>query len=275
MSKGSSGGVSLGTIGGFVFGWILIIWSMFSTSGGKIGIYIDAPSFVMVVCGSTLAMFICFEAKDVIQAHKGFLSIFKKYKDTVRSYKDEVGQFVQWGYIMQKNGVQGLEGEVLESVGNDDPFLRYGLELLISNYTAAEIRDFLKEDAFSTYQRQGRSPEVMKQLGANAPAFGMAGTLVGLVAMLSNMGGDASSIGSGMSVALITTFYGVLAARLFYLPAFVKLGQRADDTLFRNLMITEALVLLAERRNPRYIQDRLNSMLDPSQHFLIDRDMQR
>ncbi len=275
MSKGSSGGVSLGTIGGFAAGWLLIIWSMWSTGGGNFGMYIDAPSFVMVVFGSTAAMFINFEAKDVIAAHKGFLGIFKKHIDTVRSYKDEVGQFIQWAYIMQKNGVQGLEGEVLDNVGNDDPFLRYGLELLISGYTGPDVREFLKEDAFAVYQRSGRSPEIFKQLGANAPAFGMAGTLVGLVAMLSNMGGDASSIGAGMSVALITTFYGVLAARLVYLPGFVKMGQRADDTLFRNLLVAEGMALLAERKSPRYIQDRLNALLDSSQHFLIDRDMQR
>ena len=89
------------------------------------------------------------------------------------------------------------------------------------------------------------------------------------------MGGDASSIGAGMSVALITTFYGVLAARLVYLPGFVKMGQRADDTLFRNLLVAEGMALLAERKSPRYIQDRLNALLDSSQHFLIDRDMQR
>ncbi len=79
----------------------------------------------------------------------------------------------------------------------------------------------------------------------------------------------------GMAVALITTFYGILAARLLYLPAYNKMSEHADDTLFRNLLITESLVLLAERKSPRYIQDRLNAYLDPSQHFLIDRDMQR
>ncbi len=93
--------------------------------------------------------------------------------------------------------------------------------------------------------------------------------------MLGNMGADPASIGTGMAVALITTFYGVMSARLIYLPAGIKLSARNDEELFRNLLITESLVLLAERKSPRYIQDKLNAFIDPSQHFLIDRDMQR
>ena len=85
----------------------------------------------------------------------------------------------------------------------------------------------------------------------------------------------AVALGTGMAVALITTFYGVMSARLIYLPAGIKLSARNDEELFRNLLITESLVLLAERKSPRYIQDKLNAFIDPSQHFLIDRDMQR
>ena len=133
----------------------------------------------------------------------------------------------------------------------------------------------MKESAFSSYQRDGKPSEILTNIGAYAPAFGMAGTLIGLVVMLGNMGADPAAIGSGMAVALITTFYGVMSARLIYLPIGVKLGAKNDETLFRNLLVTESLVLLAERKSPRYIQDKLNAFLDPSQHFLIDRDMQR
>ncbi|MGN0904032.1 MAG: flagellar motor protein MotA, partial [Alphaproteobacteria bacterium] len=75
------------------------------------------------------------------------------------------------------------------------------------------------------------------------------------------------------AVALITTLYGILAARLIFMPAATKNAQREDNSLFRNLLIVESLVLLAERKSPRYIQDKVNAFLDPSQHFLIDRDM--
>lgn len=266
--------MSRGTIFGFIGGWFLVILSM-RLATDNFGLFADISSAVLVLGGSYMTMFICFEAKDVIGATKEILRIFKPHKASECSYKNEVGRFVQWAYVTQKNGLQGLENEALTAVGNDEPFLRYGIELVISGYTGNEVRDVLKEACFSEYQRMGKLTEVAKQLGANTPAFGMAGTLIGLIVMLGNMSGDPGAIGLGMAVALITTFYGILAARLLYLPAYSKMSEHADDTLFRNLLITESLVLLAERKSPRYIQDRLNAYLDPSQHFLIDRDMQR
>ena len=263
--------VSRGSVLGFIGGWLLVAVSI-RLSTPQIGVFLDVASIVVVLGGAYAAMFIAYEAKDVLWSTKLFLSVFKQHQDTNLSYKNEVGRIVRWAYIVQKNGLQGLETDVATSVGND-PFLRYGVDLVITGYTGAEIREILKESAFSTYQREIQRIDVLKQLGANTPAFGMVGTLIGLIVMLGSMGGDPASIGTGMAVALITTLYGVLTARLMYLPASVKTTQRADNTLFRNLLLVESLVLLSERKSPRHIQDKINAFLDPSQHFLIDRDM--
>lgn len=263
--------MSRGSLFGFVAGWALICATIF-LSTNNVGVFMDAASVVVVIGCSYAAMFIAYEAKDVINSIKLFLSIFKTHKDTSISYKNEVGRIVRWAYIVQKNGLQGLESDAMSSVG-DDPFLKYGVELVITGYTGNEVREILKESAFSTYQRACQQIDVLKQLGANAPAFGMVGTLIGLIVMLGAMGGDPASIGAGMAVALITTLYGVIAARIVFLPAAIKTEQREDNSLFRNLLLVESLVLLAERKSPRYIQDKVNAFLDPSQHFLIDRDM--
>ena len=108
-------------------------------------------------------------------------------------------------------------------------------------------------------------------MGAAAPAFGMIGTLVGLIIMLDSMGGDPSSLGKGLAVALATTLYGVLFARLLLLPVADKVQQREQIVRFRNVLVAEGLSLLAERKNPRFIQDKMNSFLDPSIHFNIDK----
>ncbi len=263
--------LSRGTFFGFIIGWLLVCATIY-LSTNKIDLFVDAASVVIVIGGSYAAMFIGFEAKDVLYSNKLIFSIFKQHQDTNLSYKSEVGRIVRWAYIVQKNGLQGLESDAMTSVG-DDPFLKYGIELVITGYTGAEVRDILKESAFSTYQRSTQRIDVLKQLGANTPAFGMVGTLIGLIVMLGSMGGDPASIGTGMAVALITTLYGILAARLIFMPAATKNAQREDNSLFRNLLIVESLVLLAERKSPRYIQDKVNAFLDPSQHFLIDRDM--
>ena len=88
---------------------------------------------------------------------------------------------------------------------------------------------------------------------------------------LARAGGPVEALGPGLALALITTLYGVLFARLIFLPAATKIQQREEIVRFRNYLVTEGLSLLADRRSPRYIQDRMNSFLDPAIHFNIDK----
>lgn len=114
-------------------------------------------------------------------------------------------------------------------------------------------------------------------MGGTAPAFGMIGTLVGLVAVLQGMGAGGDDmmehIGKGMALALVTTLYGVVFARLMFLPAASKMQQKEEIEKFRNTMVVEGLIMLSEKKSPRFMQDRLNSFLDPSIHFNIDTQM--
>jgi chemotaxis protein MotA len=98
----------------------------------------------------------------------------------------------------------------------------------------------------------------------------MVGTLVGMVIMLQHLQADMSNVGTGLAIALLATLYGIITARLFYLPAADKLMQKEEIMRFRNYMMTEGLVLLAEKQSPRYMQDKLNSFLDPAIHFNLD-----
>ncbi len=112
---------------------------------------------------------------------------------------------------------------------------------------------------------------ILKNMAAAAPAFGIIGTLIGLIVMLSTLGGDASAMGEGLAVALMTTLYGVLLARMVFMPAASKLSQKESILRFRNYLIGESLAMLSENRSPRYIQDRMNSYLDPKIHYSIDK----
>jgi len=107
-------------------------------------------------------------------------------------------------------------------------------------------------------------------MGAGSPAFGMIGTLVGLIIMLQNLDGDPAALGPAMALALITTLYGVLFARMIFLPAAAKTQQRAEIMRHRSYLLAEGLSLISDRKSPRYIQDRMNSYLDPSMHYDLD-----
>lgn len=172
--------------------------------------------------------------------------------------------------LFRKKGLLALEAET-KKVVRGDRFLKFGIDMVVSGYTGDEVRGILTNTIETTYGRNTVQVNILKNMGAAAPAFGMIGTLVGLIIMLDSMGGDPSSLGAGLAVALLTTLYGVLFARLILIPVADKVLQREQIVRFRNVLLAEGLALLADRRNPRFIQDKMNSYLDPAIHFNIDK----
>ena len=143
--------------------------------------------------------------------------------------------------------------------------------MVASGYTGEEVREIMTNTIEATFGRNTVQVDILKNMATASPAFGMIGTLVGLIIMLDSMGGDPSSLGAGLAVALLTTLYGVLFARLIYMPAATKILQREEILRFRNYLVAEGLALLADKKGPRYIQDKMNSFLDPAIHFDIDK----
>ncbi|CAA7617282.1 Flagellar motor component [Candidatus Terasakiella magnetica] len=261
--------MSLPTIIGFTLSLFLFLGAIVeSTSNFKI--FLHLTGFLMVVGGTLAATLVAFEARYVKQSMGMLKAIFFSPKMARGMLTNEVARVIRWGYLVQKNGLAGLESDV-KTLKSQDAFLAYGVNLVISGYTAAEVRQLLENQIETTFQRHTVPTEILKYMASNAPAFGMMATLVGLVVMLDNMGTDPSKLGPGMAVGLLGTLYGVLFARLALMPAAEKGHQRESIIRFRNMLVAEGLALIADRRNPRFIQDAMNSYLDPSIHFDIDK----
>ena len=175
---------------------------------------------------------------------------------------------------MQSKGIPALETET-KKAKKQDPFINFAIELLITGYPGDNLRAVLENTVETTFGRNMVQVNVLKFMASAAPAFGMIGTLVGLMVMLDTMGGDPTKLGPGLAVALCTTLYGVLFARLVFLPAANKVQQRQEIMRFRNLLLVEGFAMLADKKSPRYIQDSMNSYLDPSIHFDIDKQLKR
>jgi chemotaxis protein MotA len=252
--------MSFATILGVLIGFGLFIGSVVLSTDNYL-IFMNAPSFIMVVGGTFAA---------TILSLKGLQSILFTNKVGRSILTQEVGRVIRWGYVIQKNGLPGLEADI-GKIRKQDRFLGFGVDLVISGYTGQEVREILATTVEATFQRNTTQADILRNMGQTAPAFGMIGTLVGLIIMLDKMGDDPSQLGPGMAVALITTLYGVLFSRLILLPAANKVQQREEIVRFRNYLVAEGLALLAERKSPRYIQDRMNAFLDPSIHFSIDK----
>lgn len=260
--------MSIATILGVVFGFGLFVGSIL-LSTDNVFVFINLPSFIMVMGGTLAATFISFEPRFVVHALRVMASILLTNEVTRAILTHEVGRVIRWGYVIQKSGLAGLEGDAAKA-RKLDRFLSYGIDLVVTGYTGQEVREILANTVETTFQRQMVYADILRNMGATSPAFGMIGTLVGLIIMLDSMGEDPASLGPGMAVALVTTLYGVLGARLIFLPAANKVQQREEIVRFRNYLLAEGLALLAERKSPRYIQDKMNSYLDPTLHFSID-----
>jgi chemotaxis protein MotA len=267
--------MSLSALLGFLFGMTMVIAAVFmNTSDILIFFHIEA---LMIVFGGTLAVaFMSFQYRYVIIALKAIIWMFKKPKSTREGLNEEIGRLLKWAYLVQQKGLPALESEI-KGVKSDDPILRYCLELVATAHKPAELRAMMDTAVESEFERKMTSVTVLKSMAANAPSFGLIGTLVGLIAMLQGMGGGGDNmfqqVGMGMATALTATLYGIFSARMLYLPASSQLQSKEEIERFRNHMVLEGLIMLAEKKSPRFMQDRLNSFLDPGNHFNIDTQM--
>lgn len=263
--------MSISTLLGFLAGLGLFVGAIAMSTDNYL-VFISVSSFIMVVGGALSASFISYELRYVLISLQMVYKIHLAPAIGRNLIKGEVGRIIRWAYVVQKSGIPALEAEVKKLKG--DKFLAFGTDMVIAGYSGDEVRDILSTTIETTFGRNTVQAKVLNNIGACCPAFGMIGTLVGLVIMLGNLN-DPSTLGPSLSIALITTLYGVLFQRLIFVPAADKVQQREEILRFRNYLVAEGLVLLADQKPPRFIQDKMNSYLDPAIHFNIDKDLKK
>jgi len=254
--------VSLPTLLGFLAGILLLVGSVALTAN-NIWTFLSGSSMLIVAGGTIAAAFISYEARYVMLAFRQVGLLVLSPRAGRDDLPDVTARIIEWGLVVKKGGIVALENQI-KSVKDPDPFLVYGVDLLVAGYRPDELRSMLDNVVDTTFERQMVPVGVLKMMGNAAPAFGMVGTLIGLIVMLESMGGDASAMGMGLAVALVTTLYGVLLSRLALLPAASKAQQRFEIERFKNSLMAEGFHLLAEERSPAFIADRMNGYLSPT-----------
>ena len=248
--------MDIATIVGILAGFGLIIFTLVTGAGG-ITVFIDIPSVALTIGGMICATLIHFSMPQ-------FLSIFSIVKRTIitkiPSSSNILQQMVNFAAINRRDGALALEQEISKI---DDSFFVKGLQMLVDGSSAESIRDILEMEIQYLQERHAKGKKILEFMGAAAPAFGMIGTLIGLVQMLCNMS-DPSSIGSGMAVALITTFYGAIVSNLICIPLAGKLGiySKAESTAME--MIVEGVCAIAEGENPTAVREKLQVFVSKS-----------
>ena len=250
---------SIWTLVGFIFGVSLFVYAIIMSTENYM-MFLSLSSLIMVLGGTFAAMMISFQARYVMRALGTLVMVVFPFHINPQKLTDESKRFLEWSKQIQAGQLKQVEQEVS---GIKDPFLKFATELLCAGYKGPELRSLLTDFAEKVYERKMVQTYILNSMAAASPAFGMIGTLVGLVIMLDNMGSDVSKIGAGLAVALLTTLYGVLFAQLLFKPVAEKNGQIEAILRHRNMILMEVFVLLSEGKSVFKVQDKLNTFLSP------------
>lgn len=244
--------MDLATIIGILLGLVVIIGAI--VSGGGAGMFFDVPSLAITIGGMICATLIHFSLPQFL----GIFSIVKKTILTkVPSQSELIQKMVNYAAINRRDGALALEQEI-HKINN--LFFVKGLQMLVDGQDPEGIRELMSLEIENLQERHSTGKKILEFMGAAAPAFGMIGTLIGLVTMLSNLASP-DQIGAGMAVALLTTFYGALAANLVFIPLAGKLGiySKAETTTMD--MITEGICAIARGENPTAVREKMQAFV--------------
>ena len=254
--------MSLYTVAGLLVGIGLFIGSIL-LSTDNFWLFFNLPSLLLVGGGTLANAFISYQGRYVMAALKDAGMVLAHAKINEKLVVHQSRKVIEWAKIVSREGLVVLEEQLKGTPEGEDPFLRKGIELVSDGNPAEDIREVLTNMIDSAYARALREVDILRGMAATSPAFGMIGTLVGLVVMLDSLSSNPDGLGAGLAVALLTTLYGVLLARLVFQPAADKTLQREQIRRYRNLLMMEGFALLADERPARYIETRINSMVDP------------
>lgn len=257
--------MDIATVIGIILGFGLVIVSILLS--GSLTAFIDIPSVAVVFGGTVAAVLICFPINQVVRilavVRKAF---FARPTDPV----EDVKSLVSLAEVARRDGILSLESHLKK--GHYDPFLVQGLQMAIDGQEAAVIQAALEQQLETIVERHANGKALFDAMGKYAPAFGMIGTLIGLVLMLQNMS-DPSSLGPAMAVALITTFYGSIIANVFALPIADKLALRSSQEVNAKLLIIKGIMAIQAGDNPRIVQQKLTAFLDARQRARLAKEL--
>lgn len=247
--------MDLATLIGLVAGFLLILITI--VLGGPLGIFINIPSFVMVVGGTAAAVLVNFPLSQVL----GVVGVLKNaFFSSDLQTEELIKKMVEFATIARREGILALESHVSDA---GDEFLGKSVQLAIDGTAPELIKDILTTEIAFMEDRHNMGSSILESAGAFAPAFGMIGTLVGLVQMLANMD-DPSQIGPAMAVALLTTLYGAVLANLVFLPCVGKLKVRTATELLQKEVVIEGILSIQSGDNPRVVEQKLKAFVSPA-----------
>lgn len=243
---------------GFLLCFIAIVFGIV-TNGGLRAVLnlIHIPSAIVTFGGALFATMMTADSfKDFFDGLESFSTAFRKQNVSVYDLADKVFELSETG---RKEGLLALE----EEAGKIEfDFLRKAITLIVDGSDPELVRDIMESEMFHKEERNRKNINFWQDLGAYGPAWGMLGTLLGLIDMMKSMGTDVSSIGAGMSLALITTLYGSMLANWICIPIARKLEKCNSEEMLIMEVCTEGVLSIQAGENTRIIREKIKSVIE-------------
>lgn len=246
---------------GITLGFIMIGMAIVAQAGSSGFVaFFDIASMFIVLGGLIASLFITFKKEQIILAKNVIRESF--YKNDQR-LPDLISLFIHLAERARREGILALENELDEV---DDQFLRKGMLLAVDGIEPEVINDIMNAEIVAMEERHYKGRIIIEKAGEYAPAWGMIGTLIGLVLMLGSLQ-DPATLGPKMAVALLTTLYGTVLANLVFIPMAGKLENKTEEEIFIKQIIIEGVIGVQSGQNPRILEEKLSAFLsDESMH---------
>ncbi|MEX0655202.1 MAG: motility protein A [Phycisphaeraceae bacterium] len=247
--------MDLGILFGFIGTWVLIACAILV--GGDVRPFLDPMSMILVVGGSCTIIFFSMPARNI----KGVVAVVKKaFFHSSKPIEQLIDDLVSYAEIARRDGILSLENTTKDI---DDPFIVRGIQMAVDGTDPELIEQIMETELENLIDRHETGRGTLDLLGKYAPAFGMIGTLIGLVLMLANLD-EPSKIGPGMAVAILTTLYGAVIANAVALPLSDRLARRSSEEVLYKTIIIKGVMAIQSGDNPRIVEQKLRTFLPPA-----------
>jgi len=244
---------------------VLIVVVMLLLAPSEIGLFLNVPGLLIVVGGTFAATLVSRPFADVVRVLRSLPDLAR---DEPQSVDEEIGQIQRVAEYYRHGYVRAAEEE-LQNVAN--PFLRAGMQLVIDRGPVQDLVKVLQWRIAGLRSREQADAQIVRTMATLTPAFGMVGTLFGLVHMLSGLGGSGlSEVGASMAFAMSSTLYGILLANLLFKPLAIKMERRTQQRVVLLQMLQEGILMLYEKRHPTLIREALEAYLAHQQDTALD-----
>jgi len=250
--------LDIASLVGLILGVVMVVFGILSSGGNIVEDFMDLPSVIITIGGSLAGTLASHKLADFISGLKGIGLAMKE--PSVGDASEVISNIINLSNISRKEGLLALEEATHDM---DDEFLKKGINLVVDGTDPDLVRGILETDLINLEARHKKVIGFWEKWAELGPAWGMIGTLIGLVNMLKNLT-DSSSIGPNMAVALLTTLYGSLIANWLAGPTAAKLKVNNDMEIMMREITVEGLLSIQAGENPRVIEEKLKSFLAPS-----------